>query len=188
MSWRMWLSFSQFVLLNRRVSILIALILIVAFAAGVFGSFDPAGVRTLWSDKLEPFISLATFLVALLVWRGEAHQDWLASLHCKLTAVFVYDGREVLRCDHADMANESDMRALGQQLGRHMNGGKDLSMALPALQRSGGAPEEGGDGEVYRHYIIRLSLLELPEVAKTLSENQVLLWAPPFQEPARPTP
>jgi hypothetical protein len=170
-------------LARQRWILLVSILLLLAFAATLFGIADISQVGTTWSSKIEPIISLATFLVALLVWMADAVNGWRDSLPCKLTAAFAYDGREVMRCERADLASEADSRAMGQQLGRQMSDGNDLSIALPAFEVSGGAPEEGDDGTIYRHYRIDFRLLKLPERVKDLAENETLVWAPPFDEP-----
>lgn len=144
-----------------------------------FVKWDLTGINKIWTDKLSTVTSIATLGVALAVWCGELYQDWRAALPCKLTAVFLFKNKEVMRCDLADLSSESDMRALGQQIGRHMHNGKDLKIKIPALHRTGGEPEVGLEGEIYRHWTIQFTLLERPE---TVPEGKVLRWVPPFDK------
>jgi hypothetical protein len=156
-------------------------VLALALGAALLGVLDVGQVRTLWSGSVEPFINLATFLVAMLVWFADAYRGWRESLPCRLTAVFVCDGRELMRCERAALAAPADIRAMGQQLGQSMNNNQRLNLMVPTFEVSGGAPEEGADGSVYCHYRVRFGLLERPASLPALGPDQMLVWRAPFE-------
>jgi len=184
---KMQQSFWNHLMMAQRWPLVVSALLILALAGAVRGWHGIDAIGDVWADKFDPLISLATLLVAVLVWWGEARQDWIASLPCKLTAVFVHNQRTLMICELADLASEADIRAMGQQLGRTMNGGQDLKLALPAFRKSGGMPEVGENGEIYRHYTIRFQLLEAPAIAATLAPGEAWVWRPPFDSlPAGP--
>lgn len=184
-SWKMWRSFTHFAFKRGKAIWLVGTILLMFFAFALWsglGIQDAVKLRDRWNDWIDPVVGFATLLVAILVWWGEARQDWLASLQCKLTAVFFLEGREVMRCERANLASEADIRALGQQLGLQMNHNQSLRINAPAIRSLHGEPEGNAQGEIYRHWTVEFPLLELPQVMSGAAMEEVLVWTPPFNE------
>lgn len=163
--------------LKQRSLVLGAVFILVALASCAIVFLGFKVMNDFWNEKLNTLFSFATFVVALAVWFGEAREDWLDSLPCKLTAVFIYVGKEVMRCNYANLSSEADMRALGQSVGNQMNNNILLKLMSPDIVRSGGHIEKDGQGEIFRHWVIQFTLRELPITAKV---EHVLLWSPPF--------
>ena len=165
-------------ILEQRKSVLWGLVFLVVLAIISFFCFGRDETNKLWNDYLNTLFCFATLMVALAVWFGEAHEDWKAALPCKLTAIFIYETKEVIRCNHADLSSEGDMRALGQSIGSQMCNGSQLSIKMPEIQRTSGELETDSDGNVFHHYTILFTLRELP---KGTQLGKVLLWKPPFE-------
>ena len=177
-----WRNFAHFVLKRAYAVLLTIALLIVCFGVVFIWGLNITTVRDAWMSSVEPLIGIATLLVALLVWWGEARQDWLTTMPSKLTAIFLFNGRIVMRCELANLASVADIRALGQQLGKQMNKTKDLRINAPAIRSFGGEPEIDSQGVVYRHWTVEFPLLELPEAVKNAGTNEILSWVPPFDE------
>jgi len=158
-----------------RIAIGIPVLVIVLFALRVMRP-RPAD----WWDWIDPLISLLTLGVAFFIWLGQLRRAWEEYLPNRLTVHFHYKGREVMRCEKAHLANESDIRALGQQIGMQMAGGQMLSFLAPQVEIS--PPQTDSKGR-YTHYTARFYLRELP---KQLNENQMLVWRPPFDKDPQP--
>jgi hypothetical protein len=74
---------------------------------------------------------------------GQLRRAWEEYLPNRLTIHFYYNGREVMRCEKAHLTNESDIRALGQQIGMQMAGGTMLSFIAPQVEIA--PPDTGRD-------------------------------------------
>lgn len=150
-----------------------------------------AGIRLdtvgqFWTEVIDPFLGIAVLLIALALWFGELRQDWRQSLPCLLTVVLWFDGREMMRCEYADLASEADMRALGQTIGAQMTNNEKLKFFAPSVKQSGGDVIEFGNGEVNRHFTIEMVLRELPKSISKLPEADILVWRPPFTKDPQP--
>ncbi len=175
------MSFWQFAWREVKLRIGIGIpVLIAALAALRFLRPKP----TDWWDWIDALISLLTLGVAGFVWWGQLRRAWEEYLPNRLTVHFYYDGREVMRCEKAHLANESDIRALAQQIGRQMVG-TELSFIAPKVEIS---PPETCEKERYIHYRVRFYLRELPPKLQNLPPDRVLIWRPPFDEEPRSEP
>jgi hypothetical protein len=170
------MSFGQFVWreVTQRVRIG-ALVLIIALLALPLLRPRPAD----WWDWIDPLISLLTLGVAFFIWVGQLRRAWEEYLPNRLTVHFYYNGREVMRCEKAYLANESDIRALGQHIGGQMADVNYLRLIPPRVEIS--QPETNSE-ERYVHYTVRFHLSELPSKLQNLQPNEVLVWRPPFDE------
>lgn len=137
-------------------------------------------IISFWSGQLDPLIGLITLVVAFLVWWGEARQDWLDQLPGKLTAVFTFDDRVVMRCERANLVSESDIRGMVQQLGRQMNGNRDLRFNLPMIQVAKRERDKDPVSGTVRHWVVEIPLLAVPEIMKDAGTDTILVWTPPF--------
>jgi hypothetical protein len=54
--------------------------------------------------------------MALLVWLGEVHEDWVESRPKLMTCLFLFQGRPAIVCRHVDLAGPGDLRAWAQQV------------------------------------------------------------------------
>ena len=148
-------------------------VLIVAFVALQFLRPQPTD---LW-DWADPLISLLTLGVAFFIWLGQLRRAWEEYLPNRLTVHFYYQEREVMRCEKAYLANESDIRALGQHIGGQMTEESFLKFILPRVEIS---QPETNSKERYIHYTVQFHLRELPAKLQSLRDNEVLVWRPPF--------
>lgn len=117
---------------------------------------DPA-----WWKWLEPVTGVLTLAVAGAVWWGELKQDHDASIPKKLTVRFFNGGVEVMRCERAYLADEADIRAWAQQLGRQMNDNKDLSYFPDLRVTLPRQPTPDSDG-AFMEYQAEITLRSLP--------------------------
>jgi hypothetical protein len=132
-----------------------------------------------WWSWLEPLMSLFTLIFAFFIWLGQLRRAWEEYLPNRLTVHFYCNEREVMRCEKAFLANESDIRALGQQIGRQMAKNEELRFIAPQVEIS---PPETNEQELYIHYTAHFYLSELPKTLQEqpLQEDEVLVWRPPF--------
>ncbi|MDP2604156.1 MAG: hypothetical protein Q8S00_16415 [Deltaproteobacteria bacterium] len=128
-----------------------------------------------WWTNTEPVITFLTLAVACFIGYQQMREEWVEDhLPKKLTARYLHDGNEVMRCEKARLAGESDIRALTQQIGLQMADVDRLKFAVPDVDVSG--PEISQDG-TYVHYTATVHLTDLPS---TLSPGKRRLWQYPF--------
>jgi hypothetical protein len=145
----------------------------------------PSEGMSLW-DLVQLLLGLATLAVAICVWVGEVSQDWQRERPKLLSMFCFYEGRPVLICYHAYLADQGDIRAWSQQVcGRQMGAG-DLSFVPVVDVRP---PELLTDGRsVYLHHQVRFTLTEAPEVFASVAGADALpclVWYP-RERPCRP--
>ena len=135
-----------------------------------------------WNSFLNPVVGAGTLLTAFAVLLGETLQDWRNSLPKRLTVEFHFGGRLLMRCEDAYLAGESDIRALGQQIGAHM-AKRQLDFKAPLVKSSSGEVRVAEDGQVQMHYLATFELITRPpEVESRLTDGEYLLWLPPFND------
>lgn len=136
-----------------------------------------------WSEYVDPFIGMATLLVAILVWFGELRQEWRDNMSSRLTVRFHCDGQPVMRCELAHLTSEADIRNLAQQIGQQMNKNQRLNINAPDMKKSGGDTEINNDGQVFRHWFMDIPLYEPPSIMNEAPHpHGLFLWSPPFSE------
>jgi hypothetical protein len=130
-----------------------------------------------WWEWGEAIITLATLGVGIIIWFGEAAEDWEESLPKRLTVEFLFappgqPPRLVMACRLAPLADVGDIRPWAIALGAQMDGGKrqlkyraDFTLLPPEVI-------PGPDGAPCRHYLIRFALDELPERVAKLEAEQ----------------
>lgn len=74
-----------------------------------------------------------------------------------------------------NLSSEAEIRAMGQQLGAQMCGERNLSIRLPTFDISGGRPEEGEQGAIYKHYQVRFWLENPCKRIAAIPEDKILL-------------
>jgi hypothetical protein len=169
MKWKQRKQFWRFALKETRARILLA----AAGTAAVLLLFQRLGLS--W-DLTEPVVTFLTLFVALAVGYQQMREEWEEDhLPKRLTALFYFNGKEVMRCENARLAGEADIRALTQQIGLQMNKLKEnLKFAAPDVEVSPPVVSQNGD---YVHYVAKVHLFELPS---TLTAGKVRVWREPF--------
>jgi len=139
-----------------------------------------AGWGASWWNWVEPFLTLLTLGVALLVWYQQIREEWEEDhLPKRFTAHFYYRGNdaqgvEVMRCEKARSTAEGDIRALAQQIGLQMAKLQQLRFVAPEVEVSEPVLEKKGK---YVHYTIKFMLTEWPA---DLKSGHVRIWGEPF--------
>lgn len=166
-----------YVLVNRKNYIIALLILVVILLW--FGEGFITEPNSLWNKLFKPFIDLGTFIVAVMVWLGETEQDRRNTLPKRLSVSFMFDNRLLMRCEHAYLAGESDIRALSQIIGKMM-AGEDLNFKAPLVRSNGGVERRADGGTPEMHYEATIELISPPKKVQNLPPDEYLLWQPPY--------
>ncbi|MEQ1826570.1 MAG: hypothetical protein ABL921_11520 [Pirellula sp.] len=114
------------------IAIYVTVLVVVGIVIACFG-WNAVAVAGDWWGKCSALLGVAAIGVATLVWIGEINEDWEESLPKTLTAVFFMYGPEesrtpIMACINASLTGESDIRAMGQQIGLQLNEKKPLDM------------------------------------------------------------
>lgn len=97
--------------------------------------------REIWfNNYIDPFISIATFLVALIIWGFQIHREWINSLPKRITVHFVYEKKYVMSCFETWLASESDIRQWSQQIGGQMSKLKNQLSFYPYISSKAPTP------------------------------------------------
>ena len=155
--------------------VLIVVGLMLDFLTGF--AFSTSSKQT-YIDQVEPFVNAATLIVALAVWYGETHEDWLNAIPKKLTVIFEFDGKPVMVCKRADLSGEADIRALAQQIGLQMAQGEPLQFKAPLVKQSGGQVASESGIAYFRDYRVVVTLTRMPRATFAVP----LVWEPPFDD------
>lgn len=165
-----------------------AILVVVIIGWIFFCSYPPSSSESaeaphLW-EWFERMFAYITFLVAMLLWWGQKHAEWIDYLPNRLTVTFYCknDNKEyypVMQCKEAILSNESDIRALSQAIGMQMNGGEQLEF-IPAKVEID--PYELDEKRRFLHYRARIYLSTMPNtlVKTPCSQGQCLVWGPDF--------
>lgn len=114
--------------------------------------------------------TVATFVVAVLVWWGETKEDWEESLPKRLTVFFLYEEQPAMVCEDASLVAEGDIRAMAQQLGAQIVGQRTLVID-PFLTIKEPLLLLTADGWIKR-FEIHMSLGELPTIVADKRSEQ----------------
>lgn len=82
--------------------------------------------ESLFDYFLDPWIGIGTFVLAMIIGYQNLQREWEENLPKKLTVHFKLDDKYVFTCYEAFLADESDIRTWGQQIGKQMNDGGNL--------------------------------------------------------------
>ncbi len=176
--------FVKFVLKSRFVFILVSVLILGLLLWDYHNNWNfMDDIKNKWNNEIDPVVGFATLLVAFSVWINETISSWKNSLPKKLTVIFIFEGKEVMRCNYAHLDHEADIRNLGQQIGRQMNKTK-LDFYAPKIKRERGhiCTEKQ---EVFMHYKVEFTLTEWP---KNLNKKECMIWEPPFDAPPKTIP
>lgn len=142
---------------------------LVAYAANHWGEGESGSLAVWWVKWLDPWLTVATLVVAVLVWVGATTRAWEDELPKRLNIHFQYDGHYVLTCWEASLTGEGDIRAWAQQIGRQMSGRMLDFDPHPAIR----SPRtEGGERGWRRIYEITIELTQDPSV------SGYIVWGP----------
>lgn len=157
---------------RQRVPIVFMGLVMALTLAGTFRS----GFSALWA-KIDPILTLGTLGAALMVWLGEAWQDWERALPQRITVEFRMGDRVAFRCERAPLLDEAP-RAWAQQIGRQMNESRDLKFwPVPEEGREGTAVRTVLlDGKWVRHRTLHFELREWPQGLDP--EHAPRIWGP----------
>lgn len=171
-------------LINRRKAYPYALLALVIFVVldYLLGGLILTSEASWWKTFLDPIVSIGTLFTAIAVWLGEAVQDWRGSLPKRLSVDFLYKGRLYMRCEKAYLAGESDIRALGQQIGGQMADTPRLDFKAAKVESTIGMVEKDAVGEYYMAYQASFELTALPAKLQNLDEGKYFLWRDPFDK------
>ena len=142
--------------------------------------------NNLWSPILEHYVTFGTFLAAFAAWFGSIKREWKEGLPKRLSVKFYYNNKVVMQCDYAYLSGESDIRQLGQQIGKQICGELlQFNIANIAWKEEPIIYDLSAyNTEVtsflkfpFRHYTVKYELSSLP---KYLSKNYLYIWKPPF--------
>ncbi len=150
-------------LVHRRQDVYVfAIGALVALVATVFWHLlagRPLGFP-LW-EIFDPVVTVSTLTVALYVWRNEAIRQVEELLERRLFVEFLFNGRPVIRCDHAPLFGEGDIRALAQQIGLQVNHRSKLNLSCNIKCRRGIARLWASHLEgAFKAYIVSFTLWE----------------------------
>lgn len=110
---------------SRRVHVLIVVVAVTVAVVLALGFSDkslsdPTTQREAWWLLFDRVATITTLAVAIAVWFGEIREDWERQLPRRLFAYFLYQDQPMAICLGANLGNEQDARALGQQIGAQM--------------------------------------------------------------------
>lgn len=164
--------------------VLIPIAFVISLIDYLAGGIRLKALIEIWT-VIDPIIGVTTLLIAFSVWRGEVNEDWKNSIPKKLTVVFRYQDKEVMRCNRADLASEADIRQLGQQIGSQMARTRDLKFIAPLVKQVKGEVTFEQDIGFFKDYEVIFVLTELPQ---GLDANSCLTWEPPFSDKPENSP
>ena len=135
----------------------------------------------MWSSHIDPFVGIATLVVAIAVWLAQTWERATDKLPKRLSVSFVLEDEEIMRCDLAYMTDASAIRELGQTIGRQMLDPVDVRAMIPFCAplirlREREVCVIEGEGPV-QHYSVVFKLTKRPA---TLAEGVRVVWSPPF--------
>ncbi len=137
------------------------------FIIVVYSNWSSLGLGW-WSNWVDPMAGVATFLVALGVWLSKQFNAWEDDLPKRLTVIFIYQKRMVMKCEEAYLASEGDIRAWGQQIGSQMSGKSRLDIQ-PYIKQEAPIRKVDEEGKDYRLYVAYFYLNQMPEPSKDLA-------------------
>ena len=148
-------------------------------------------------DRVGTFTTLA---VAIAVWWGEIRQEWELQLPTRLFVYFLLDRREksdhppkeelVAACLGANLSNESDSRALGQQIGAQLLDTKFFGQdaARIDIQRLALVVTPQGSFRPVRVVFRLTDASDVDRLGLPADPKQALFWLPRHPDPNKANP
>jgi len=81
-----------------------------------------------WTDLIDPFIGLATFIVAIIIAFQNYDKKVKDSFQKRMTVHFAYNEKVIMSCYDAILVSQSAIREWGMQIGSQMAAGKRLDL------------------------------------------------------------
>ena len=119
-----------------------------------------------WADWIDPIIGLGIFIVTLLIGAIQLIEDWEDNLEKRLTVFFIYGENPVMICENAFLSSESDVRALGQQIGSQMAGTRDLKFRPFNIRYSAPKAQKGEYGGFFLFYQVKFYLNDIKNITQ----------------------
>ena len=154
----------------------------------------PSARDHIWSSIIEHYVAFGTFVVAFAAWFSNVRRDWRDKLPKRLSVYFSLPNGEmkkiVMQCNYAYLSGESDIRAMGMQIGAQISDSRQLKFNAANIkwqetdviysceQIHNCDPAFFDGGFPFRHYVLRFELSEIP---KALDEQFIYRWLPPYQ-------
>ena len=138
--------------------------------------FVVSGKREALTD-VTSVIEAVTLMAVLFTAFNILRKQRIDDLDKKLTVVFLYDKKIILKCENAYLAGESDIRQWGQSIGQLMNKGKRLDFDPYIREES---VIEQYKNKQYKHYTVTFTLHSAEDVAQKnldlYNQGQYALW------------
>ncbi|SMF09910.1 hypothetical protein [Desulfovibrio gilichinskyi] len=154
---------------SELVGILLIVFVPVSFLLSNWDSFEfNKNFLTQTWNIFEPIVGSITLGVAIVLYVANLREAWEEDLPKLLTAEFRCndDGSLIMRADNVPFAEESDIRAWGQQLGAQMSGA-NRGLKYFRIETSERISESGD----YKEYKIVFFLREIPEEVRAHYDN-----------------
>ncbi|MCA9750446.1 MAG: hypothetical protein KC414_15150 [Romboutsia sp.] len=140
-------------------------------ACAVFSSLYIKEIEIgVWTNIIDPLVTLLTVSITIIVYLTNARKNWEDNLEKRLTVHFMYKDKYMMSCIQAFLTGTGDIRQWGQQIGRQMNGGKNLDF-FPYMTLS----DSIDDTYNYKDYILTV-YLENINTLKSEIINNYIVW------------
>ncbi len=127
-----------------------------------------------WNNLLDPLIGVAVLTVTIGIWMFKVRNEWEDDLEHRLTVSYIFEDKEVMRCEHAVLSHEADIRAWAQHIGSQMVDKGTYRLKLePFFKKTNPRIEKDTNNKRFKHHYFQLFLYELPENLKGLSEKDL---------------
>jgi len=119
-------------------------------------------VQEKWDLYLNTTVNLVTLLVAIGVWWSSGVREWEDDLPKRLNVTFKDGtGKVIMKCLHAPLGGEGDIRAWSQQLGLQMINNTQTKLDFPPTFVVD-APQIAKDGSC-KSYSVTQTLMAVPK-------------------------
>jgi len=151
------------------------------FLIGCRSYFGSAKWPDVWG-YIDQVLTLLTLMFAFLVWFGTTSLSWINSLPKKLNVEFIYNGRVIIKCIHANLPHEADIRNLGQQIGRQMVPDNPILQFKPeSIRYEKSKRAFDNEGNMVNEFAATFTLSKIPY--QILEDNIPIIRSPPFDIP-----
>lgn len=146
--------------------------------------FDWNEIDNWWGEWGDPIIGFSTFLVAIVIWLTNLAKNWADNLDKKITVIYQFENREVVRCEKAYLTHEGDIRNWGQTLGRQVVGKTKQNRDYYFNYRSNKLIKQVeviNEGRYFfKHFTATFFLTSIPKPEELMEENDMskgkFLW------------
>lgn len=166
---------------ERRLELQIA---VIAVAVALWCAHLMAGWKPLDWSFYDVFLTIGTFVTALLVWMGELRQDWENTLPKRLNVCFLHprpagESRDYIAivCVEAYLSGEGDIRQWSQTIAKQTAESTDGELIfLPKIDEHPGVVVGVPGTQPYKLYEVVFHLSKLPLVKGGTLEGQTAIW------------